>query len=128
MISLSKAKEIHNILIKEFGGSKGIRDLDALDSALSRPFQKFEDRDLYDSKIDKAAALIESIIANHPFVDGNKRTGYVLMRLFLIENGIDIFATQEEKFNFVIKIASGKSNFKDIVFWLQHFTKKAKTG
>ena len=128
MISRSEAEQVHNILIRQFGGGKGIRDLGALESALSRPFQKFDNRDLYESAIDKAAALIESIITNHPFVDGNKRTGYVLMRLFLNKNGIDISATQEEKYNFVIKIAAGKSNFNDIVYWLKHFTTKTNGG
>ena len=128
MISRSEAEQVHNILIQQFGGGKGIRDLGALESALSRPFQKFDNRDLYESTIDKAAALIESIITNHPFVDGNKRTGYVLMRLFLNNNGIDINATQEEKYNFVIKIASGKSNFNDIVYWLKNYTTKINGG
>ena len=128
MISRYEAEQVHNILIQQFGGGKGIRDLGALESALSRPFQKFDNRDLYESIIDKAAALIESIITNRPFVDGNKRTGYVLMRLFLNKNGIDISATQEEKYNFVIKIAAGKSNFNDIVYWLKHFTTKTNGG
>ena len=128
MISRSEAEQVHNILIQQFGGGKGIRDLGALESALSRPFQKFDNRDLYESTIDKAAALIESIITNHPFVDGNKRTGYVIMRLFLNNNGIDINATQEEKYNFVIQIAAGKSNFNDIVYWLKHFTNKTNGG
>ena len=128
MISRSEAEQVHNILIRQFGGGKGIRDLGALESALSRPFQKFDNRDLYESIIDKAAALIESIITNRPFVDGNKRTGYVLMRLFLNKNGIDINAKQEEKYNFVIKIAAGKSNFNDIVHWLKHYTNKTNGG
>ena len=100
MISLSQAEQIHNILIQQFGGSRGIRDLGALESALSRPFQSFENRDLYESKIDKAAALIESIITNHPFVDGNKRTGYVLMRLFL--NETELILTQPRKKNTIL--------------------------
>ena len=66
----------------------------------------------------KASALIESILINHPFIDGNKRTGYVAMRSFLISNGLDIDATQEEKYEFVINIASGKIRLEDISEWL----------
>ena len=81
MIKLSEALQIHNILIEKFGGSKGVRDEGALKSAISRPYQTFDGNDLYASIVQKAASLIESILVNHPFVDGNKRTGYVLMRL-----------------------------------------------
>ena len=124
MISVSQVEEIHKILIDQFGGSHGVKDYGALSSALSRPFQTFDAKALYPTAIEKAAALIESILINHPFVDGNKRTGYVLMRLLLIQNGFDINASQDEKYQLVIRIASGKSNFSDIVYWLQHHVKK----
>ena len=124
MIPLSQAERVHKILIDQFGGSHGIRDHGTLSSALSRPYQTFDGKELYPVAIQKAAALIESILINHPFVDGNKRTGYVLMRLLLIEHGFDIAATQDEKYQFVIRIASGKSNFNDIVYWLEHHTRK----
>ena len=120
MISIKQAEHIHDTLIERFGGFKGIRDQNALIAALSRPFQTFDGKELYPSPLQKAAAVIESILKNHPFVDGNKRTGYVLMRLLLISNNYDIKADQKDKYNFVIKIASGKSNFNDIVYWLDH--------
>lgn len=66
-----------------------------------------------------ASTLIESILNNHPFIDGNKRTGYVLMRLFLLRYGRDINASQEDKYEFVINIASGKIRFEEIVSWLE---------
>ena len=118
MIFVKKAEEIHKILIEAFGGSHGIRDMASLDSALARPFQTFGNDDLYPTSIHKAAALIESLLINHPFVDGNKPTGYVLMRIFLINNGLDINATQEDKYIFVINIASGKTKFEEILDWL----------
>jgi death on curing protein len=118
MISVKDAKEIHKLLIDTFGGAHGSRDLTALDAALARPFQTFENNELYTSPIQKAAALIESILINHPFIDGNKRTGYVLMRFFLIDNGLDINASQQEKYNLVISIASGQIKFEEIVEWL----------
>ena len=63
--------------------------------------------------------MIESIIANHPFVDGNKRAGYVLMRLSLLGAGYDISASEEEKYSFVMSIASGQLNTENIRIWLQ---------
>ena len=124
MISIKEVEEVHKMVIEMFGGSHGIRDNNALESALARPFQTFDNADLYLNPIQKAASLIESILINHPFIDGNKRTGYVLLRMFLIQNGIDILATQEEKYEFVIKIASGKIGYDQIVAWLQKYTTK----
>jgi death-on-curing protein len=128
MIALSQVQDVHRILIERFGGIQGIRDEHLLASALARPFQTFDGKDLYPSVIDKAASLIESILINHPSIDGNKRTGYVLMRMFLIQNGYDIKAVEQEKYEFVINIASGKSNFNDIISWLEEFTVKKKSG
>src|SRR6476620_3058720 len=95
MISLSEVEQIHKILIDQFGGSHGIRDNGTLSSAISRPFSTFDGKELYTTAIQKASALIESILINHPFVDGNKRTGYVLMRILLIEYGLDITAIKK---------------------------------
>jgi death-on-curing protein len=126
MISIKEVEEFHQILIDAFGGSHGIRDLSALESALARPFQTFDDKELHVTPIHKAASLIESILINHPFIDGNKRTGYVLMRIYLISNGLDIQATQEEKYDFVINIASGLIKFESIVEWLtKHIIKNS---
>jgi death-on-curing protein len=94
MIDIELVINLYGILIDRFGGSKGIRDYNALQSAISRPFMTFDKNDLYPSIIEKAAALTESLISNHPFIDGNKRIGFVLMRYYLLENKIDIQATQ----------------------------------
>lgn len=128
MISVVEVEQLHKLLIDQFGGSHGIRDMASLDSALSRPFQTFDNHDLYPSVIDKAASLIESMLINHPFIDGNKRTGYLVLRLFLINNGLDIFASQDNKFEFVINIASGTLKYDGIVSWLKSNTKKKNGG
>ncbi len=124
MISIKEAEDIHTTLIEHFGGSHGIRDLNGLESALARPFQTFGSEELYPSVIQKAAALLESILVNHPFIDGNKRTGYVLTRLFLISNGFDIEASQDEKYDFIINIASGKTDIDNVTKWLVSHTVK----
>lgn len=124
MIELKDVLNIHNILIDKFGGSKGIRDIGSLESAINRPFATFENQDLYPTPSDKAAAILESILINHPFVDGNKRTAYVLMRLILIENGFDIIENQEEKYNMVISASNGDIRFEEIKNWIQTRIKK----
>lgn len=126
MISIELVINIHGILIDKFGGTTGIRDYNALESAISRPFMTFNQEDLYPSPIEKAAALIESLISNHPFIDGNKRIGYVLMRYLLLENDLDINATQSEKYDFVLMIAQGQSNFKLICTWILEKSVKIK--
>jgi len=118
MISIIEAEQIHKILIETFGGAHGVRDLSALESALKRPFQTFDNKELYPTAIEKAAAVAESILNNHPFIDGNKRTGYVLMRLVLLQNGQDIHCSQQDKYEFVMSIASGRMSFEEIASWL----------
>jgi len=119
MINLSEVVLIHDILIERFGGSTGIRDNDALESAINRPFTTFDSKDLYPEVVDKAAALLESLVANHPFIDGNKRIGYVMMRLFLLQNDLDIIATRDEKYELVMAVAKGDLKFEDIKSWVQ---------
>ncbi|HMG09002.1 MAG TPA: type II toxin-antitoxin system death-on-curing family toxin [Mucilaginibacter sp.] len=118
MIDITTATHIHHILIDKFGGSKGIRDTAALDAALNRPYATFDNIDLYSTPIDKAAALFESIIINHPYVDGNKRIAYVLMKLLLMESGFTINATQDEKYEMVIAASKGEIRFDEIKLWL----------
>ena len=121
MIILSEVLSIHEVLIDKFGGSKGVRDMGTLESAINRPFQTFDKRELYPSPTEKAAAIFESIIQNHPFVDGNKRTAYVLMRLVLIKKNLDLSATMDDKYDFVISAAKGEIKFDQIKAWItQH--------
>jgi death-on-curing protein len=120
MIDLNEVLSIHQIIMKKFGGNSNVRDLNALKSALNRPFTTFDQNDLYPTPIEKASALIESIVINHPFVDGNKRMGYVLMRLFLLKSKYDINASQDEKYDFVVRIASGEIKIEQITLWLKN--------
>jgi death on curing protein len=118
MINKDEVIRIHNVLIEEFGGSKGIRDDGLLESAINRPFQTFNQKDLYPTPIEKSAAIFESLIKNHPFIDGNKRIAYVLMRLILLQFNLDVIANQEEKYDFVISCASGNNDFESIKSWI----------
>ena len=118
MIDSDEVIRIHNLLIDEFGGSRGVRDYNLLDSAINRPFQTFDKKDLYSTPIDKSAAIFQSLIINHPFIDGNKRIAYVLMRLILLQYNLDLRATQDEKYDFVIKAASGEMDIDSIKDWI----------
>ena len=119
MIDKKEVLQIHQILIAQFGGLEGVREEGLLESALERPFSGFGETEFYPTAEEKAAAILESVVKNHPFIDGNKRTGYVLMRLILLEYGQDIEATQDEKYDFVIAVASGKISFAEIVDWIR---------
>ncbi len=119
MIKVELVITIHELLIEKYGGIQGARDSNGLDSAITRPFMTFEQQELYPTPISKAAALIESLICNHPFLDGNKRIGYVMMRFFLLQNKLDINASQSEKYDFVIKIANGQIQFEQILAWIK---------
>jgi death-on-curing protein len=125
MIDIQTVESIHNILIDKFGGSKGIRDIGALEASLARPYATFDQKELYPTSIDKASAVFESVIINHPFVDGNKRIAYVLMRILLMADKLDIVASQNEKYTFVIGASKGDFLFDEIKIWLtKHVSKK----
>ena len=125
MFDLKTVESIHNILIDKFRGIKGIRDQKSREASLARPYATFDQKDLYPTTIEKASALFESIIINHPFIDGNKRTAFVLMRLTLMAEILDIVASQNEKYTFVIEASKGELRFEAIKEWLTlHISKK----
>lgn len=109
---------IHSELIRETGGSDGLRDDGLLDSALNAPFQGFGDVDIFPSLQQKGARLGYGLICNHAFVDGNKRIGAHIMLLFLSLNGIELTYTQEELSDMVMDVAASKLRFEDVVEWI----------
>jgi death-on-curing protein len=114
---------LHARLVAETGGSHGVRDLDSLLSAVGRPQASFDDQDLYPDLFTKAAALMDSLIRNHPFVDGNKRTGIAAAALFLRTNGYRLEATNAELVEFVLEVAQSQHTLDEITAWLQIHTR-----
>ncbi|MEQ1675111.1 MAG: type II toxin-antitoxin system death-on-curing family toxin [Chitinophagaceae bacterium] len=123
MISKEEVLLIHNEVIKLHGGSNGIRDWGGLESAIARPYQTFDSGELHLTCFEKAAAIGESIIMNHPFVDGNKRTGYVVMETLLRINGYKITCHDNDLYEFVISISTGQAKVEQITEWLKQNTK-----
>ena len=115
---------IHEDQIDRYGGTSGIRDLALLESALFRPQTTFGGKDLYLTIFDKAAALIHSLIQNHSFIDGNKRTGTVASLVFLAMNGWEIKVEQDELVQIALSIATKGFSIDEISHWLQTNSKK----
>ena len=120
MILLEDVLLLHEFSIKDFGGASGIRDIGLLESAIARPFQTFGGEDLYPSPFDKAAAIGESLIGNHPFVDGNKRTGILAIVALLKEHDMEVNADGDDLYQFTISISTGEIKFEQIVEWLKN--------
>jgi death-on-curing protein len=101
-----------------------VRDLGLLDSALSRPRASLFGQDAYPSIYLKAAALMESIILNHPMIDGNKRSSWFGLNAFLLLNGIVIEADQVEAYEFVLVIATKKIDIESSANWIEKHSRK----
>lgn len=110
---------IHARLITETGGAHGVRDLGMLLSAVARPQASFDGVDLYTDVFSKAAALLDSLIGNHPFVDGNKRTGITAAGLFLRQNGYRLTASNSELEAFTLRVAQGSMPLEEQAAWFQ---------
>ncbi len=121
-LTLIEVLELHRRIIERSGGAFGVRDFGLLESAVSQPRMTFGREELYSSLIEKSAALGFSIIMNHPFVDGNKRTGHAAVETLLILNGMEISASVDEQERTILTIASGEMSRKDLVEWLQTHT------
>ena len=122
-ITLEQILIIHEDQIDRYGGIHGIRDLTLLESALYRPQTTFSGKELYPGIVHKAAALVYSLIMNHPFTDGNKRTGITAMNIFLGLNGKELYANEKEIVELALKIADKKSGIEEITDWLKSKTK-----
>lgn len=118
-LTLLDVLEAHERILQQSGGEPGVLNLGALESALAQPRMTFGGQDLYPTIVEKAAALGFSLIQNHPFVDGNKRTAHAAMETFLVLNGSQIEATVEEQEDLILKVAAGKSSREVFTEWLR---------
>jgi len=113
---------LHSRLIAETGGSAGVRDVALLESAAARPQATYGGANLYPDIFAKAAALMQSLVNNHPFVDGNKRVGIAATALFLQRNGHRLVASNQDVEEFTLAVARGERSFVEIADWLARQT------
>jgi death on curing protein len=118
-LTLSEALDLHCRVIGQSGGALGVLSLGALESALAQPRMTFGGKDLYPSIVEKAAALGHSLIQNHPFLDGNKRTGHAAMEVFLFLNGFEIHSSVDEQEHTILQVASGTMDREAFTVWLR---------
>jgi death-on-curing protein len=121
-VAKSVALAIHEQQIAEHGGTQGVRDIGLLESALARPqnLAAYGEPDL----AAMAAAYAFGIARNHPFLDGNKRTSYVISQTFLGLNGLDIAADEATRLQIWLKLALGNMTEEELAEWLRSNTVK----
>jgi len=127
-LSISEVFELHDRIISSSGGSRGIRDINTLESAVNQPRQTFDQKDLYPDIVTKAAALCFSLVMNHPFVDGNKRVGHAAMETFLILNEHEIIAGVDEQERIMLELAAGKMSRINFLEWLNNHISHITNG
>ena len=114
-VTTADALFFHKQLIERYGGAPGLRDAGALESALHRPQTGY-----YDTLVHEAAALLESLVQNHPFVDGNKRVAFAVVDVFLRINGYSITADSKAIYDHMIELFEEKTvDMEHLVPWLQ---------
>lgn len=118
-LSLAEVLQLHRLIIGQSGGAPGLRDLNALESALAQPHMTFAGEELYPKLVDKAAALGFSLVLNHPFVDGNKRVGHAVLETFLVLNGMEIIASPDEQEAVILRLAAGDVGRDEFTAWLR---------
>lgn len=118
-VSLEEVITLHAKMLEVGGGRKGIRDFTLIHSSIERPKATFSGKSLYPTLWLKAAALTQSLIRNHPFDDGNKRTGYFSTMRFLFLNGYELKAKKERIVCFTLDVDVKKLSIAQIASWLK---------
>ena len=118
-LTVNEVLETYNQIMEQSGGEAGLRDLGALESAVAQPRMTFGGAALYPTLVEKASALGFLLIQNHPFLDGNKRTGHAAMETFLVLNGHHINAPVDEQVNIVLQVAAGQLGREAFTEWLR---------
>lgn len=117
-LSIDEALFVHARLIEHSGGSLGLRDRGALESALAQPAASFGGQLLYPDVVDRAAALGHALISNHPFIDGNKRVGHAAMALYLRLHNLRLSQSIDGQEDVVMRLASGTMARDDLRDWV----------
>jgi death-on-curing protein len=110
---------LHTVAVEAFGGSEGVRDAESLHAAVARPWGSSFGHEHFPTSFDKAAALAESVIRRHPFVDGNKRTAMYAAAYLLETFGYELKADQQGLEDFAVSIAEGGVESTDIALWFE---------
>jgi len=118
-LSVEQVLALHEELVGRFGGVLAVRDRGALESAVARPAMTFGGEDLYVDLAAKAAALMHSLVLNHPFVDGNKRIGVAAAEFFIERNGAVLDASDEEFEATTLAVAEGKVAVEALAIWFR---------
>jgi death-on-curing protein len=118
-LTAGEVLHLYQNVMQQSGGGPGIRDLGALESAIAQPRMTFGGEELYPTIVEKAAALAYSLIQNHPFIDGNKRTGHAAAETFLTLNGWEIAAPIDEQVEVVLGVAAGSVSREELTKWLR---------
>jgi death on curing protein len=113
---------LHSRLITETGGGHGVRDLGMLLSVLGRPQATFDQKDFYPDLFSKTAALMDSLVRNHPFVDGNKRTAITSAAIFLRMNGYLLMVENDEIVRFTLACAQSQLSLDNITDWFKQLS------
>ena len=118
-LTIEEVLRLHDRVIERTGGSAGVRDRGALESAVAQPQMTFSGDDLYPTLPEKAATLCFSLAMNHPFVDGNKRTAHAAMEVFLILNGFEIRSSVDDQEAMMLSLATGILKREGLTEWLK---------
>ncbi|MBI2051479.1 type II toxin-antitoxin system death-on-curing family toxin [Candidatus Roizmanbacteria bacterium] len=118
-LAVDEVLVIHEQMIRLFGGRPDVHDFTLLHSAVERPKATFGGSDLYATLFGKAAALIQSLILNHPFDDGNKRTAITSCAAFLAKNGWILKLPKKESIQFTLDVDSHKLSLEEIASWIK---------
>ncbi len=117
-LTVEEILELHRRVLAASGGSSGVRDLGAVESAAAQPRMSFGGQDLYLGLAEKAAALGFSLVCNHPFLDGNKRIGHAAMETFLVLNGWELIASVDEQEQVILTLAAGQLEREQFTAWV----------
>jgi len=125
-LSVDQVRALYRGLVEEFGGSAGLRDRSGLEAAVARPAMTFDGEDLYPDLATKAAALMHSLVLNHPFMDGNKRVGVHAAEFFIERNGHALEADDGELERMTLAVAEGRVAIEALTIWFRQRLRPAE--